>query len=779
MSALNLSQEGPAINRSVKSIASFSVPSGKSQSYASWVLLYVQAPLQNAFSSGPQKDSILKVQSTGEGDLEELFEDFNDGRVQFALARVKDPNTQLGKNVFFAWCGDGVPERVKGNYGGYKSAVAKLFEGYHVEITARDSSTLNVDEIMKKVATASGSNYSAATSGGPAVPSGKPSAPPKPAWKPGQAYTPTRQFGTPAAPRGRPVAPAKPTKVDADGWGEDAPQVSRSQLEKVESAYKPTKVNMKELMSQPTSTTGGGGFERPEPVRGAYQPVGTVDIAALRAQGDKRYDSRPEVVRGAYQPVGKVDIAELRAQGDKKFDSRPEVIKGAYEPVGKVDIAAIKAAAKPPREPAPSSSQSYDEEAPRSLADRSAAFNKPTPPSSSAARLTSLPKPTPAKKFTTPAAFGTKPNLPSQYGIGPANTTSAPVGSASKDFASAGGKTPAQIWQEKKNRERGLSETAPSPPVATRPTYEPEPEPEPEPEEEEPRGVSVSSLSDRFKGMPMPGMAAPPPAPMATKPTPSYEEEEEEEEPPQPAARFVPPPPAQVQQRSPTPSPPRSPARIAMPVARGAVPPAPPRERTPSPEPEPEPHPIAPAIAAGVGLAAVTAGVAATAAAAHSGGVTLTGRRAKILYDYEKAEENEIDLVEGHVVGMIEMVDDDWWQGTNEQGETGLFPSNYVEPIMDDEDDEEEPEPEHHQPPPPPPVAHEPEPEPEAPMAAGSGGGHTAKASYDYEAAEENELSFPEGATITDIEFPDEDWWFGRYNGHEGLFPANYVELNH
>lgn len=40
------------------------------------------------------------------------------------------------------------------------------------------------------------------------------------------------------------------------------------------------------------------------------------------------------------------------------------------------------------------------------------------------------------------------------------------------------------------------------------------------------------------------------------------------------------------------------------------------------------------------------------------------------------------------------------------------------------------------------------------------------------------ELSFPENAIITNLEFPDEDWWFGSYNGATGLFPANYVTLN-
>lgn len=40
------------------------------------------------------------------------------------------------------------------------------------------------------------------------------------------------------------------------------------------------------------------------------------------------------------------------------------------------------------------------------------------------------------------------------------------------------------------------------------------------------------------------------------------------------------------------------------------------------------------------------------------------------------------------------------------------------------------------------------------------------------------ELSFPEDAQVTNLEFPDDDWWFGHYRGDSGLFPANYVQLN-
>jgi len=149
------------------------------------------------------------------------------------------------------------------------------------------------------------------------------------------------------------------------------------------------------------------------------------------------------------------------------------------------------------------------------------------------------------------------------------------------------------------------------------------------------------------------------------------------------------------------------------------------------------------------------------------------GKRALIQYDYEKAEDNEVELREGEYVTNIEMVDDDWWMGTNSRGESGLFPSNYVELVDDDDDAGAQPATSQ--------VSAQQSaaavPASAQPAAAPSGG-RTATAQFDYEAAEDNELSFPEGATITDLEFPDEDWWFGQYKGATGLFPANYVQLD-
>jgi len=60
---------------------------------------------------------------------------------------------------------------------------------------------------------------------------------------------------------------------------------------------------------------------------------------------------------------------------------------------------------------------------------------------------------------------------------------------------------------------------------------------------------------------------------------------------------------------------------------------------------------------------------------------------------------------------------------------------------------------------------------------AGSGGHQYAVALYDYQAADDDELTFDPDDIITDLEFIDEGWWRGSCKGRSGLFPSNYVEL--
>ncbi|GKT83511.1 actin binding protein [Colletotrichum tofieldiae] len=767
MASLNLSINGPSIKSSYQGVINGPPPNSSSPTYAQWALFSVQAPLANAFQDSGSKESVLKVQSTGDGELSDLIEDFNEGRIQFAFVKVKDPNSGLPKNALIAWCGGGVPERTKGYFTTHTAAVSKILHGYHVQITARSESDLEPESVMRKIADASGAKYSAGGSTASA-------APPPVASKP--VFTPTSS----SVGNVNPVVAARNRKTanpDDDGWGEDAPPVTRSQLEKVESAYKPTKVNMAELTKQ-----------RQEP---------------SSSNGNSSQD-RPDVVRGAYQPVGKVDIAAIRAAAKNQNDDRPAPVKGAYEPIGKVDIAAIRAKAQKPSEPV--EQEPADDERPKSLAERSAAFNQ-----SQSERLTSLPKPKVANKFGGAAAFtGTKAPAPGGLGFGaPSVPAPTPVGAASRTFADQGGKTPAQLWAEKKGKQGGSVSNVVSPPVTSpigvqksgewksgyagkswgpvktaeygrgKISQENTGEDPQQRSVEAPAspGGGIGALRDRFKDTaPISGGAPPIPANSTRKrrmsrllpllrlavpglpcrwicsSRPAAAEEEEDEEEPQ------------------------SPIRVAQPVARGhEVEMEPPVEREP-PRPIPtqeierelpreedlsdERNDI------GRGAAAAVAEQQFGQEQVAAGQASSGGKRALIQYDYEKAEENELELREGEYVTNIEMVDDDWWMGTNSRGESGLFPSNYVELV----DDEPEPAPAARSAPPPRrPKRNR---HRQLPVVAGPPLPNLTTRQP------RTTLSFPENATIKDLEFPDEDWWFGSYGGKQGLFPANYVQLD-
>lgn len=58
-------------------------------------------------------------------------------------------------------------------------------------------------------------------------------------------------------------------------------------------------------------------------------------------------------------------------------------------------------------------------------------------------------------------------------------------------------------------------------------------------------------------------------------------------------------------------------------------------------------------------------------------------------------------------------------------------------------------------------------------------GGLIAVALYDYEKQDDDEIGFEINDIITDIEQIDAGWWRGMCRGRFGLFPANYVQLQH
>lgn len=539
------------------------------------------------------------------------------------------------------------------------------------------------------------------------------------------------------------------SNVDDDGWGPDAPPVTRTQLEKVQPAYQPTKVNLQQLKAENQSP--------------AYsQPTSTAN------------EDRGDVVRGGYQPVGKVDIAAIRRQaaeaGDLK-DERPTPVKGSYEPVGKVDIAAIRARAQKPEgaaESSPSASSPVARTEPTSLPERPA-------PNPAAERLTNLPKPKVANKFGGGPSFpGTKPPLPTVPGA--ASTAAAPqVGSASRTFADEGGKTPAQLWAERKAKERGggpTSTDAEPRPIQSQPSGQGEwkssysgktwapvqtvqdkavtPQAADvrasEPQEAEEPPTHVRDIRDQFAQQ-APAETAAPPVPQASRPVPVPElptgptELETEHD----SRQVLPTPPPQP--RSPTPPTPpvreSSPIRVAMPVGRGV---ADAHDEQHSPPPAMPVQSLQEAVPDEKDLEEDTHDLSRAAAEATAADQPQGGLRALVQYDYEKAEDNEVELREGEYVTDIEMVDKDWWLGVNARGERGLFPGNYVEIVEDEQPSYQaqghaaEPEP-----------VSEPEPVPAAAATPVSTKGPSATALYDYEAAEDNELSFPEDAKISNV----------------------------
>lgn len=106
------------------------------------------------------KTNDLKVVETGDGDLDELVDELNEGKILYAGIKVMDPNTNLPKIVFINWQGEGVPSSRKGVCARHVRDVEAFFRGAHVTINARSTDDVEESVVVEKVKNASGANYS-------------------------------------------------------------------------------------------------------------------------------------------------------------------------------------------------------------------------------------------------------------------------------------------------------------------------------------------------------------------------------------------------------------------------------------------------------------------------------------------------------------------------------------------------------------------------------------------------------------------------------------------
>jgi len=141
MSTVSFSANGREVKRAYDSIIS-------GESTFEWALY--------GYEDGSNE---IELVDSGSG-LQQLCDEFDEEEYQYAFARVIDPNSKLPRFVFISWCGESVPFTKKGKYNTFTNDVLKYFSGFHIHINARSKFDVDPDEIMKKVKSCSGANYS-------------------------------------------------------------------------------------------------------------------------------------------------------------------------------------------------------------------------------------------------------------------------------------------------------------------------------------------------------------------------------------------------------------------------------------------------------------------------------------------------------------------------------------------------------------------------------------------------------------------------------------------
>ncbi|GFO47281.1 Sh3 domain-containing kinase-binding protein 1-like [Plakobranchus ocellatus] len=204
----------------------------------------------------------------------------------------------------------------------------------------------------------------------------------------------------------------------------------------------------------------------------------------------------------------------------------------------------------------------------------------------------------------------------------------------------------------------------------------------------------------------------------------------------------------------------------------------------------------------------------------------------KVLFEYKKENDDELDLAVGDLVEFHKQVEEGWWEGTL-KGKHGVFPSNFVEMIEEptgssDEGGsasvsappvEDKTKPDETKPSAEfqaikgkkvvgvglgnifgsgpiklrptgdkgaikediskPAKANETEPAPEVTKREKQSTLEKAVVRFSYTAEQPDELSLEEGQIVHVIEkqLEDDGWWKGEVNGKVGVFPDNFVEI--
>ncbi|XP_071470720.1 SH3 domain-containing protein 19 isoform X3 [Marmota flaviventris] len=132
----------------------------------------------------------------------------------------------------------------------------------------------------------------------------------------------------------------------------------------------------------------------------------------------------------------------------------------------------------------------------------------------------------------------------------------------------------------------------------------------------------------------------------------------------------------------------------------------------------------------------------------HSQDNSLSGEWCRALHSFTAETSEDLSFKRGDRILILERLDSDWYRGRLNDRE-GIFPAVFVQPC----------------------------PAEAKSMSAISLKGRKAKALYDFQGENEDELSFKAGDIITELESVDDDWMSGELMGKSGIFPKNYVHI--
>ncbi|KAF9571059.1 hypothetical protein EC968_001043 [Mortierella alpina] len=590
----------------------------------------------------------LKVLGQGNGGLEELEDEFADGKIQYAFVRIIDPNTQLNKFILIGWCGDGVPESKKGLFNSHLADVSLFLKGYHLQINARCEADVTPAQILKRVNEGSGSKYSIHNETHKAeritplqsaykkteIPdiAALQRNPTKPEPAPKYGLGASKPFGS--------TSPSTPptSKPESRSWNSPAASPSsaasppsssteRSWKASEGSSYSAPSASFNKV-APPSSLLNYGASTPNEPSMNKAQQI--------RMEREAREKEERERIK---REIEASENRERQAQGQSSAQKQAEERRLQEQ---------LEREREQEAEQQRSQDRAREERAAREREEREAAE---------------------AEEAARSAREAFKAREEAQ----------------AREQASKADEEKRQQEQLQRQREREEKE-------ANERRLKQQCEEEEAQEREYQRQQHEEEERRRQQ---------------------QQQDEEEEEQ-------------RRVQQEE--------------------------EERRLHEE-----HAVSAAAAAHVEPAQAEA-------LGAQGSVS-----AVVLYSYEKAEENEMSLIEGEVIVNVTELDVGWWSGESTDGSrSGLFPANYVEVI---EQAEEHPAAaaiaeEHH-------VQEVATTNGHVAVDEAPTGQPSAVALYDYNAGEPNEISFLEGDVITSIEFVTDDWWSGTTTqGTNGLFPC-------